>query len=70
MFPRHVLEYIVSGAGTHTGPAAVANLATSHESVTIMFMDIIGELNHDQRGRIEYWRGLAPPSTGLGMNTG
>ena len=50
MFPRHVLEHIVSGAG-QSGPAAVANLATSHESVTIMFMDIVGEKGGRSRGR-------------------
>ena len=40
----------MSGAG-QSGPAAVANLATSHESVTIMFMDIVGEREGRRRGR-------------------
>ena len=40
MFPRHVLEYVVSGAPN--GSESVASLATSHENVTIMFMDIVG----------------------------
>ena len=40
MFPRHVLEHVVSGAPS--GADSVASLATSHDSVTIMFMDIVG----------------------------
>ena len=40
MFPRHVLEHVVRGA--RSGAENVANLATSHDNVTVMFMDIVG----------------------------
>ena len=40
MFPRHVLEYMV-GSGS-AAPGSLGSLATSHEDVTILFMDIVG----------------------------
>ena len=47
MFPRHVLEYMVRDGGSGLSAAvnspAASNLARTHEGVTLMFMDIIGE---------------------------
>ena len=49
MFPRHVLEFIIKGSGISKAPddvaevqAAQAALASSHQDVTILFMDIVG----------------------------
>ena len=46
MFPRHVLEYMVRDGGSLNAAVntpAASNLARTHEGVTLMFMDIIGE---------------------------
>ena len=40
MFPRHVLEHMMSPKET---AESVEKLAWSHRDVTIMFMDIVGE---------------------------
>ena len=49
MFPRHVLEFIIKGSGISRSPdtaaeaqAAQSALASSHQDVTILFMDIVG----------------------------
>ena len=45
MFPRHILEHMMAAAEKEPGetPASVDHLAHSHQNVTIMFMDIVGE---------------------------
>ena len=46
MFPRHVLEFMIGGPGAEAlsqgDEDAQAGLATSHQGVTILFMDIVG----------------------------
>ena len=42
MFPRHVLERMVNNNSRAMNPAPAIDLATSHDGVTIMFMDIVG----------------------------
>ena len=43
MFPRHVLEHMINNSRRKATPAAPAvDLATAHDHVTIMFMDIVG----------------------------
>ena len=45
MFPRHILEHMMAADQKVPGrpPASVDHLAHSHQNVTIMFMDIVGE---------------------------
>ena len=49
MFPRHILEHMMAAAEKEPGetPASVDHLAHSHQNVTIMFMDIVGECMHE-----------------------
>ena len=43
MFPRHVIEYMISNSsGGPRSDAALGSLASSHQGVTILFMDIVG----------------------------
>ena len=42
IFPKHVIEFLSHSANMPSG-RDMAQLARSHEDVTIMFMDIVGE---------------------------
>ncbi len=56
MFPRHVIEHMISKSaenggglvGAAAGTAGDGGLAAYHENVTVLFMDIVGELGHQQ----------------------
>ena len=50
MFPRHILEHMMAAAEQEPGgtPVSVDHLAHSHQNVTIMFMDIVGECMDDR----------------------
>ncbi len=44
IFPRHMIEFLVEGSGsTERVPHEMGRLARSHEDVSILFMDIVGE---------------------------
>ena len=44
MFPRHVLEHMMAAERDRSHAAASTDhLASSHQNVTLMFMDIVGE---------------------------
>ncbi len=41
MMPRHILQFL-GEHGAHSVPEASARLASTHQGVTIFFMDIVG----------------------------
>ena len=42
MFPKHVVE-VLSSLGVGAASEKLEKLARSHENVTILFMDVVGE---------------------------
>ena len=43
IFPRHVVDFLSEGGTSAQVPQEIARLARSHDEVTILFMDIVGE---------------------------
>ena len=43
IFPRHVVDFMTEGGTAAQVPQEIARLARSHEEVSILFMDIVGE---------------------------
>ena len=46
IFPRHVVDFMTEGGTAGQVPQEIARLARSHEEVSILFMDIVGETKH------------------------
>ena len=44
IFPRHIIEFI-SVNGLNMVPEGMGELARRHRDVTILFMDIVGEVH-------------------------
>ena len=42
MFPRHAMEYLLEN-DLHTVPKELGQLARMHDSVTVLFTDIVGK---------------------------
>lgn len=43
IFPRHVIELLASAGNEEAFAAHINSLARSHDQVTVLFMDIVGE---------------------------